>query len=182
MVFFKPDNNYKENYLIFRFLFNLWLIYRILETIIYNKILVGIDNIFPSAILYKKWQNIFVLDGLEIWNNSKFSLLIPIVLLAFLLVNLRLGINRICSFLILILTNFIFLRMHIYLDGGDTVALQLLNYMFLIELTFFSKSRNGQYLNYLSFLCLKIQICLIYLSVAVSKLSGELWMDGTAVY
>ena len=89
---------------------------------------------------------------------------------------------RVVPLVVLALFHVLMLKANAVEDGGDRLMTQLLFYLALSSLFRGVGSPLGNVVRNLSFFSIRVQLCVVYATAALSKLTGRLWPGGEALY
>ncbi|MDC0711061.1 HTTM domain-containing protein [Stigmatella sp. ncwal1] len=89
---------------------------------------------------------------------------------------------RLLSLLIMGLHHVLQLKAHALADGGDNLMSQFLVYLAVCAWAAPHPTAGAHVVRNLGFLCLRIQLCVMYATAGLTKWSGTLWPEGQALY
>lgn len=176
------DLEKKEIALLFRSALYLWLIIYYLNLFSFANFFWGTDSFIPktllNGILGTRGVNLFGFSFLD--QNPKILLTVYLALLTCGLWNLK---NKYLPILFIILEFNFQLRSYFIIDGGNNLIFLMLVYnAFLL----FPKKPRLQSIcekiRSLALLTAQLQVSLMYFIAGTSKLKGQLWPNGTALY
>lgn len=176
------DLEIKEIALLFRVCLYLWLIFYYLNLFALANFFWGNESFIPKSlingILGVRGFNLF---GFVIFDQQpKILLFVYIVALIFGLWDLK---NKFLPILFLFLEFNFQLRSFYIVDGGNNIIFLMMIYNVFL---FFPQKKEWQLLcgkvRSLALLTAQFQVSIMYFIAGTSKLKGELWPNGTALY